>query len=60
MATLLEAQEHKGQQDIKKAIGAAKVTLAQAIDSAQKEVAGGKVIEAWKPKRTLRSTRWSC
>ena len=46
MATLLEAQEHKGQQDIKKAIGAAKVTLAQAIDSAQKEVAGGKVIEA--------------
>lgn len=46
LATLLEAQEHKGQQDIKKAIGAAKVTLAQAIDAAQKEVAGGKVIEA--------------
>ena len=46
MATLVEAQEHKGQQDIKKAVGAAKVTLAQAIDLAQKEVAGGKVIEA--------------
>ena len=47
LATAALAEEGKaGLDGIKKAVGAAKVTLGQAIETAQKEVAAGKVIEA--------------
>ncbi len=45
-ATLARAEEHRGLEGIRQAMGAAKITLAQAIETAQKEVAGGKVVEA--------------
>ena len=45
-ATLAIAQEHRGLEAVKKAVATAKITLVQAIETAQKEIAGGKVIEA--------------
>lgn len=46
MTSLAGAQEHRGLEAVKKAMAAAKISLAQAIETAQKEIAGGKVIEA--------------
>ena len=45
-AALASAEEHRGADAIKKAAAGAKISLAQAIETAQKEVTGGKVIEA--------------
>lgn len=46
MTSLAGAQEHRGLESVKREVATAKITLAQAIETAQKEVAGGKVIEA--------------
>lgn len=43
---LAGAEEKGGKADLKQAVGAAKTTLARAIEIAQKEVAGAKVLEA--------------
>jgi len=43
---LASAAEQGGHADLKQAVGAAKTTLAQAIAAAEKEVSGGKVLEA--------------
>jgi len=41
-----QARATDGRAQLKKAVGEARITLAQAIEAAQKEIAGGKVVEA--------------
>ena len=45
-AALASAEEQRGADALKKAVAGAKISVGQAIEAAQKEVAGGKVIEA--------------
>jgi uncharacterized membrane protein YkoI len=45
-AALAGAEGQRGIESIKKAVETAKIVIPQAIETAQKEVAGGKVVEA--------------